>query len=181
MIIKLENDPTWTEKDKMGFVLSRNSKNVRALIQLDDTSRTSTPRHKTCPRRWKIHVMTHTGKLRHTLCIATFTRVSENALTTSCPNSRHTLHKQKPLRDGIHPCLSLYLTFTDIREQLGLLFCELEAEKKRSTREYYHDYRSPSDNESFSKPERQTLTNSTTSTLVCLQTEPRRWRHTAKN
>jgi len=35
----------------------------------------------------------------------------------------------RPLRDGIHPCLSLYPMFADLREQLGLLFCELEAEK----------------------------------------------------
>ncbi len=28
----------------------------------------------------------------------------------------------KPLQDGIHPCLPLYPTFTDLREQLSLLY-----------------------------------------------------------
>ena len=40
----------------------------------------------------------------------------------------------KPLRDSMRSILSLYPTFTDFREQLRLLYWELEAEKKRSPR-----------------------------------------------
>ena len=40
----------------------------------------------------------------------------------------------KPLRDGMRPTLSLYPTFMDFREQLSLLYWELEAEKKRTPR-----------------------------------------------
>jgi hypothetical protein len=40
----------------------------------------------------------------------------------------------KPLRDGIRPCLSLYPTFTELREHLSLLFWEVEAEKMRAPR-----------------------------------------------
>src|SRR5262249_33795864 len=36
----------------------------------------------------------------------------------------------KPLRHEILPYLSFYSTFTDLREQLNLLYWELEAEKK---------------------------------------------------
>ncbi len=37
-------------------------------------------------------------------------------------------------RDSIRPSLSLYPTFTDLRAQLGFLFWEFEAEKKRNPR-----------------------------------------------
>ena len=40
----------------------------------------------------------------------------------------------KPLRDGIRSSLPFYPTVTGLRQQLSLLFWELEAEKTRSPR-----------------------------------------------
>ena len=68
--------------------------------------------------------------------ISKFTAYAAQAGITDNMMKREDLFNKvmKPLRDTMRPTLSLYLTFMDFREQLSLLYWELEAEKKCSPR-----------------------------------------------
>ena len=60
-----------------------------------------------------------------------FTAYAAQARITDNTMKREDLFDKatKLLRDGIRPCFSLYPTFMNLREQLSLLYWELEAEK----------------------------------------------------
>jgi hypothetical protein len=159
MQVKLRSESTWDEDDKMGYVLSRTGKNVRALIQtgyIEDEYSTSqeifdvmanayNDPHKKTKARTSYRNLRMGESERFDTFISKFTTYAAQAGITDNTMKREDLYEKvtKPLRDAIRPCLSLYSTFTDLREQLSLLFWELEAEKKRTPSNEEHPNRPP--------------------------------------
>ena len=131
---------SWDEEDKMGYVLSRTGKNVRALIQtgcLEGEYSTAQdmlqplaiayndPQKKAKARALYRDVLMGEQERFENFMSKCTAYTAQAGITNSTMKQEDLIDKvTKPLRDGIHPCLSLYPTFTD-----------LEAEKKRSTRD----------------------------------------------
>jgi hypothetical protein len=148
MQVKLRSENTWDENDKMGYILSRTGKNVRALIQtgyVDDEYSTSQEMlnvmanayddpHKKTKARTSYRNLRMGESERFDTFMSKFTTYAAQAGITDNTMKREDLYDKvtRPLRDAIRPCLSIYPTFIDLREQLSLLFWELEAEKKRT-------------------------------------------------
>ncbi len=150
MKVKLRSEATWDKDDKKGYVLSRTGKNVRALIQtgyLEDEYPTMQDMlqalqnayndpHKKIKARAMYRNLRMQDQERFDTFMSKFTAYAAQAGITDNTMKREDLFDKatKPLQDGIRPCLPLYPTFTDLHEQLSLLYWELEAEKKRTSR-----------------------------------------------
>jgi Zinc knuckle len=150
MTVKLRNIRHWDEEDRIGFVLGRTGGDPRQLIQtsyLEDEYSTAEEMLQTLANTYndsnkkaKARTMYRNLKMgeneRFDTFISRFTACAAKAGITDNTMKREDLFDKvtKPLRDVMRPCLSLYPTFTDFREQLSLLYWELEAEKRRSPR-----------------------------------------------
>jgi hypothetical protein len=138
MTVKLRRETTWDEEDKMSLVLKRTGKDPRKLIQtgyLEDEystaqemlqvlANTYNDPHKKIKTRALYRNLRMGDQERFDSFISKFTAYAAQAGVTDGTVKREDLYEKviKPLRDGIRPCLSLYPTFTDLREQLSLLY-----------------------------------------------------------
>jgi len=150
MVVKLRSETAWDEEDKMGYVLGRTGKDPRKLIQPSyleneyDTAdemlqvllNTYNDPHKKAKARAMYRNLKMGENERFDTFMSKFTACAAQAGITDNTMKREDLFDKvtKSLRDTMRPTLSLYPTFTDFREQLSLLYWELEAEKKRSPR-----------------------------------------------
>jgi hypothetical protein len=173
MTVKLRSETTWDKEDKKGYVLGRTGKDPRKLIQpgyiqdeyntveemLQVLSNAYNDPHKKAKARAMYRNLKMGENERFDTFMSKFTACAAQAGITDNTMMREDLFDKvtKPLRDTMRPTLSLYPTFTDFREQLSLLYWELEAEKKRSPRTTTEKPTSPSTR----KPNPRTTTNTT--------------------
>jgi hypothetical protein len=174
MKVKLRSETTWENDDKMGYVLSRTGKNARALIQtgyLEDEYSTAEEMlqvlanayddpHKKTKARAMYRNLRMQDQERFDTFMSKFTAYAAQAGITDNTTKREDLYEKvtKPLRDSMRPCLSLYPTFTDLREQLSLLYWELEAEKKRTLRTTQPSANKPASSARLTSPRTTTST-----------------------
>src|SRR5579871_1484042 len=84
-------------------------------------------------------------------------------ITDDATNSDDLLDKvTKSLREGVRPCLDMVPTFNALRKKLGLIFWDIEAEKKHPSRTNQTPSSKPSSSTPSRDASRSSSTNNTT-------------------
>lgn len=150
MIVKLQSELSWTEAVRKGYVLSRTGKNVRALVQtkylngeystademFQDLAEAYDDPNKKAKARALYRNLRMNENDRFETFISKFTTYAARAGITDDETKREDLLDKvsKPLREGVRPCLDLLPTYNGLKKKLGLIYWDIEAEKKRSPR-----------------------------------------------
>ena len=150
MKIKLGTDTNQNEMEKMGYVLSRTGGNPRALIQTKFNSSEYTTaeaiikdleeNYNDPNERMKARTLYRNLRMNDNERLENFLSkfiayAARAGVTDDATKRDDLLDKVTPaLREGIRPCLDMVPTFTTLRKKLGLIFWDIEAEKKRPSK-----------------------------------------------
>ncbi len=168
MKVKLKAESTWDEDEKMGYILSRTGKNPRALIQTgyladkyntaQDMMQTLTKAFNDPHKKAKARAMYRNLRMgeqeRFDTFISKFTTYAAQAEITDDAMLREDLFEKvtKTLRDSVRSNLHLNSTFYKLQDYIGLIFWELEAEKKRTPRTAQAPVNKPASSPSSARP-----------------------------